>query len=339
MKLHTRFFIFAITLWSASSCFATRVKDLAQFEGVRSNSLIGYGLIVGLDGTGDQTTQTPFTSQSITAMLSQMGIVLPPGSSMQTKNIAAVMVTAELPAFGRPGDAVDVTVSSMGNAKSLRGGTLLMTPLKGPDGVVYALAQGNIALSGSTGKVTQQQNAGRIPQGAKVELMSPLPAGKEVALNLFVPDYSTAQKVESAINAQLGNIAKAVDARRIVFSSPGNAGLPLVELAAKVEVVNVDVPAMAAKVVINARTGSLVMGANVEVGECAISHGSLTFTVGSKEADKPSSSSQVAHVKAQATLADVVKSLGALGVSPSDLIAILQAMRGAGALQAEIEVI
>lgn len=339
MKLRLRLLLLAASLLSASPCFAARVKDLAQFEGVRSNSLIGYGLIVGLDGTGDQTTQTPFTSQSIAAMLGQMGVVLPPGSSMQTKNIAAVMITAELPAFGRPGDAVDVTVSSLGNAKSLRGGTLLMTPLKGPDGVVYALAQGNIALSGSTGKVAQQQNAGRIPQGAKIEKMAPLPDGKEVALNLFVPDYSTAQKVESAINAQVGNIAKAVDARRIVLSAPGNAGLPLVELAAKVEAVNVDVPAMAAKVVINARTGSLVMGANVEVGECAISHGALAFTVGAKGADKAGSSSQVAHVKAQSTLADVVKSLGALGVSPSDLIAILQAMREAGALQAEIEVI
>jgi flagellar P-ring protein precursor FlgI len=339
MMQYLRFVFLALLLSIAGPSLATRVKDLGQFEGVRSNSLIGYGLMVGLDGTGDQTTQTPFTSQSMTAMLSQMGIVLPPGSSMQTKNIAAVMITAELPAFGRPGDAIDVTVSSLGNSKSLRGGTLLMTPLKGPDGEVYALAQGNIALSGATGRVAQQQNAGRIPQGAKIEKMAPLPAGKEVALILFVADYSTAQKVESAINAQVGNIAKAVDARRIVFSIPGNAGLPLVELAAKVEVVNVDVPAMAARVVINARTGSIVMGANVEVGECAISHGSLTFTVGSKEADKPASTSQVAHVKAQATLADVVKSLGALGVSPADLIAILQAMRSAGALQAEIEVI
>lgn len=322
---------------------ATRVKDLGQFEGVRNNSLIGYGLIVGLDGTGDQTTQTPFTAQSTAAMLAQMGVNLPAGAQMQTKNLAAVMITAELPPFGRPGDALDVTVSSLGNAKSLRGGTLVMTPLKGPDGMVYALAQGNVALSGASAGgargVAQQQNAGRIPQGAKIERASPLPVGREVAFNLFVPDYSTAQKVQQAINAKAGSpIARAVDARRIVIESRGTGALPLVELAAQIESIQVDAPAVAAKVVINARTGSLVMGSNVEVGECAISHGGLTITVGGKDGAPPTST-QVAHVKAQGTLADVVKSLGALGVSPTDLIAILQAMREAGALQAEIEVI
>lgn len=328
----------ALALSFGTCASATRVKDLGRFEGVRSNSLIGYGLIVGLDGTGDQTTQTPFTSQAITAMLNQMGVALPPGASMQTKNIAAVMVTAELPPFGRPGDNLDVTVASLGNAKSLRGGTLLMTPMKGPDGVIYALAQGNIALSNSSGRNAPQQNAGRIPQGGKIEKVAPLPNGVDVAINLFVPDYSTAQRVESAINAKLGPIARAVDARRIVISSPaGNGGLPLVELAAKIESVSVDVPAMSAKVVINARTGSLVMGAHVEVGECAIAHGNLTITVGGKDGEK-GAQSQVAHIKAQATLADVVKSLGSLGVTPTDLIAILQAMREAGALQAEIEV-
>ena len=337
----TRLSVFWIgALWLCSmNAHATRIKDLGQFEGVRSNSLVGYGLIVGLDGTGDQTTQTPFTSQSMTAMLAQMGINLPAGSSMQTKNIAAVMVTADLPPFGRPGDSIDITVSSLGNAKSLRGGTLIMTPLKGPDGQVYALAQGNIAMSGASKGAIQQQNAGRIPQGAKIEKAAPLPSGKEVAINLFVPDYSTAQKVEFAINQKLGaSVAKAVDARRIVIGAISASGLPLVELAAKVESIPIDVPAMAAKVVINARTGSLVMGAGVEVGECAISHGSITITVGAKDGDK-GVSSQVAYLKSQATLADVVKSLGVLGVSPTDLIAILQAMREAGALQAEIEVI
>lgn len=319
---------------------ATRVKDIAQFEGVRSNSLIGYGLIVGLDGTGDQTTQTPFTAQSISAMLSQLGIVMPPGASMQTKNLAAVMITADLPPFGRPGDALDVTVSSLGNAKSLRGGTLLMTPLKGPDGVVYALAQGSIALSAGGAKgVAQQQNAGRIPQGAKIERASPLPSGGEVSLNLFVADYTTAQKVEAAINAKVGApIAKAKDARRIVIDSPLSSGLPLVELAAKIESITIDAPVIAAKVVINARTGAIVMGAAVEVGECAISHSGITITVGGKDAEK-GGSQQIAHVKSQATLADVVKSLAVLGVGPADLISILQAMREAGALQAEIEVI
>jgi flagellar P-ring protein precursor FlgI len=277
----------------------------------------------------------------MSAMLSQMGVNLPAGASMQTKNIASVMITAELPPFGRTGDSIDVTVSSLGNAKSLRGGTLLMTPLKGPNGEVYALAQGNIALSGGGSRgVAPQQNAARIPQGAKIEKNSPLPVGREVALNLFVPDYTTAQKVESAINLAFGKkVAHAVDARRIVLDAPaGNGGLPLVELASKVESLNVDAPAMAAKVVVNARTGSLVMGANVEIGECAISHGALTITVAAKDGEKPATA-QIAHVKTQATLADVVKSLAILGVSPTDLISILQAMRTAGALQAEIEVI
>jgi flagellar P-ring protein precursor FlgI len=268
-----------------------------------------------------------------------MGVNLPAGGQMQTKNVAAVMITAELPPFGRPGDSLDVTVSSLGNAKSLRGGTLVMTPLKGPDGAIYALAQGSVALAGGSKGPAQQQNAGRIPQGAKIERASPLPAGQEVALNLFVPDYTTAQKVQQAINAKVGSpVARAVDARRVVIDAPGRGGLPLVELAAMVESIDVDAPAMAAKVVINARTGSLVMGANVEVGECAIAHGGMTVAVGGKDADKPSTS-QLARVKAQATLADVVKSLGALGGGPADLIAILQAMREAGALQAEIEVI
>lgn len=325
---------------------AARIKDIAQFEGVRSNSLIGYGLVVGLDGTGDQTTQTPFTTQAMSAMLSQMGVNLPAGTQLQTKNTAAVMVTAELPAFARPGSSIDVTVSSMGNSKSIRGGTLLMTPLKAPDGRVYALAQGNVIISGpSTGKAAPAHlNAGRVPEGAKVEKPAPLAPDTEVALTLHTPDWSLAQLVEQTINKSLGNVAKAVNPGRVVLTANGSDGM--VALASKVESLELNVPNAAAKVVVNARTGSLVMGQGVRVSECAIAHGNISIVVSAPQADQQQGQVEVkqeggavAHVKPQATLADVVKALNGLGVGPADLLAILQAMKAAGALQAELEVI
>lgn len=338
--------IAALMLALSGAAGAARVKDIAQFEGVRSNSLIGYGLIVGLDGTGDQTTQTPFTTQSMQAMLSQMGVNLPPGMQLQTKNTAAVMVTAELPAFARPGSTIDITVSSMGNSKSLRGGTLLMTPLKAPDGRVYALAQGNVIIAGpTTGKAAPAHlNAGRVPEGAKVERPAPISAESEVALVLNNPDWTTAQLVEQAINKSLGNVAKAANSRRIVLkaSRPDD----MVDLAAKVEGIEINTSPSAAKVVVNARTGSLVMGQGVRVSECAIAHGSISIAVAAPAEGQQQGGVEVkqdggavAHVKPQATLAEVIKALNGLGVGPSDLLAILQAMKAAGALQAELEVI
>lgn len=337
--------IAALMLALSGAAGAARVKDIAQFEGVRSNSLIGYGLIVGLDGTGDQTTQTPFTTQAMQAMLSQMGVNLPPGTQLQTKNTAAVMVTAELPAFARPGATIDITVSSMGNSKSLRGGTLLMTPLKAPDGRVYALAQGNVIIAGpATGKAAPAHlNAGRIPEGARVERPAPVSAESEVALVLNTPDWSTAQQVEQAINKSLGNVAKAANSRRIVLkaSRPDD----MVDLAAKIEGIEINAPTAAAKVVVNARTGSLVMGQGVRVTECAIAHGNISIAVAAPAEGQQQGGVEVkqgeavAHVKPQATLSEVIKALNGLGVGPSDLLAILQAMKAAGALQAELEVI
>lgn len=327
---------------ASPDAWAVRVKDVAQFEGVRSNSLIGYGLVVGLDGTGDQTTQSPFTTQAMNAMLAQMGVNLPPGAQVQTKNIAAVIVTGELQAFMRPGEPIDVTVSSMGNAKSLKGGTLLMTQLKGPDGATYALAQGNVLVGTASGRgPAPQQNAGRIPAGAKIERAAPLPEGHGAALMLSVPDFTMAQKIETAINAKLGPIARAVDARRIVIGSSATQALPMVAIASQVENLEIDAAPVAAKVVINARTGSLVMGQAVTVGECSIAQGNLTVSVGEGQQNQSGTANggAIARVPPKSSLAEVVKVLNAMGATPQDLIAILQAMKSAGALQAEIEVI
>ena len=346
---------------------AERIKDLASIQGVRDNPLIGYGLMVGLDGTGDQTMQTPFTTQSLNNMLGQLGVTLPPGTSMQLKNVAAVMVTAALPAFVRPGQTIDITVSSLGNAKSLRGGTLLMTPLKGSDGQVYALAQGNMVLGGvgasaggSSVKINQL-SAGRIPAGAIVEraVSSSLGDGSSLLLELNTTDFGTAQLAVDAINRNLGpGTAVAIDARVIQISAPSKPD-ERVSFLARIQ--NIDVaPAQAvARVVINARTGSVVMNQSVRLNDCAVAHGSLSVVINTEPVvSQPapfSGGSTVAAQKSQievtqaggalqvvrggASLADVIKGLNALGANPQDLVSILQAMKAVGALRAELEII
>ena len=336
---------------------AERVKDLASVQGVRNNQLIGYGLVVGLDNTGDQTTQTPFTTQAIGNMLSQMGVNLTQDQAqkLQLKNVAAVMLTAVLPPFARPGQPIDVTVSSMGNAKSLRGGTLLMTQLKGGDGQVYAVAQGNVlvggigATSGNSKVTVNHLSAGRIPGGATVERAVPTPVGQGgyVYYELAETDFGNAQVVVDTINKALGqNLAQAIDGRRIAVRAPD-------ELSARVaflgRIDNLDVKRQAgmAKVVINPRTGSVVMNQRVSLEACTVAHGSLSVVVEGAQpligqpADiqvKQDAGSLIA-VKAGASLADVVKALNALGANPLDLLAILQAMKSAGALRADLEVI
>ena len=346
---------------------AERIKDIVSVQGVRANQLIGYGLVVGLDGSGDQTTQTPFTVQSLQSMLAELGTTLPPGLNLQLKNVAAVMVTASLPAFARPGQAVDVTVSSMGNAKSLRGGTLLMTPMKGADGQIYAMAQGNVVISGAGasggGSKVQvnQLNAGRIPAGATVEreVLTPFMAGDVVRLELHTTDFDTARKVADAINKEWsGNLASAVDGRVIEVRAPGGSN-ERVAFLAELESLPVESVAAAAKVIINARTGSVVMNQAVTVQTCAIAHGSLSIVVSSTPViSQPAPFSMGQTVVDQQTdiqmkqdggnlmmvpegakLADVVKALNALGATPIDLLAILQAMKAAGALRAELEII
>lgn len=342
----------ALLLWALPAA-AERIKDLATLQGVRSNQLIGYGLIVGLDNSGDQTTQTPFTTQSIINMLSQMGVTLPANQTLQLKNVAAVMVTTSLPAFARPGQTIDVTVSSMGNAKSLRGGTLLMTPLKGADGQVYAMAQGNVLVGGAgaaAGGASVQVNhlsAGRIPAGATVEREVPMPVGQGnfVHYELQQSDFGTAQRLVEAVNRRFGPVAEALDGRQIRIQAPADAGSRVAFLGQLENLEVMPVPATA-KVIVNPRTGSVVMNQTVTLDSCAVAHGSLSVVVGNpppgevgSDVQMKQEGSSLMRVRAGANLADVVKALNSLGANPLDLLAILQAMKAAGALRAELEII
>ena len=266
---------------------AERIRDLASIQGVRPNQLIGYGLVVGLDGSGDQTTQTPFTVQSIMAMLSQMGVNLPPGTSLQLKNVAAVMVTTMLPPFASPGQQLDITVSSMGNAKSLRGGTLLLTPLKGADGNIYAMAQGNVLVSGAgaaQGGSSVQVNhlsAGRIPAGATVERSVPtaIAQGGSVRLELNSTDFDNARRIAVAINQAMGEgVASALDGRVVEVRAPATPN-ERVAFLGRLENLAVDVATGSARVIINARTGSVVMTQAVSIETCAIAHGNLSVSI------------------------------------------------------------
>jgi flagellar P-ring protein FlgI len=354
-------------LWWPAPSQAARIKEVASVQGVRSNQLAGYGLVVGLDGTGDQSTSAPFTAQSMNALLQQMGVTIPPGTTMQVKNVAAVMVTAQLPAFAQPGQNIDVNVSSLGNAKSLRGGMLIATPLKGADGQIYAMAQGNLIVGGSgaaAGGSKVQINhlsAGRIPDGASVEraVPTPLNQGDFMQLDLNASDFNTAREVARAINARMPDSpAQAMDGRVVRVRMPA-APDARVAFMADIENLPLNLAAPSAKVVINARTGSVVINGAVSLAACAVAHGNLSVTISStpvvSQPGPLSSGRTVTGEKADITikqepgaliqmpastkLADVVKALSALGATPQDLLAILQAMKSAGALNAELEVI
>lgn len=346
---------------------AERLKDLAGIQGVRQNQLIGYGLVVGLDGSGDQTTQTPFTVQSIISMLQQLGVNIPVGTSLQLKNVAAVMVTTSLPPFSQPGQTLDVTVSSMGNAKSLRGGTLLMTPLKGADNQIYAMAQGNVlvggvgaAASGSKAQVNHL-SVGRISSGATVEraVASSLGQGNVIQLELNASDFSTASRVVDAINRRFGpETAAAVDGRVIQVKAPSSNDQRVTFLG-MLESIDVTPAQTAAKVILNARTGSIVMNQAVTLDTCAVAHGNLSVVINTDNAvSQPNALSggqtaatsnssiaitkepgQLLMLKAGASLTEVVKALNAIGATPQDLLAILQAMKASGALHADLEII
>lgn len=351
----------------ASGGGSERIRDLASISGVRVNQLIGYGVVVGLDGSGDATNQVQFTGQSVQSLLSQFGVALPPGVTPQMRNVAAVMVTAVLPAFAQAGQQIDITVSSLGNARSLRGGTLLLMPLRGADGQIYAMAQGNLVIGGAGASaggskvVINHMLAGRIPGGATVERVvanSALTADV-IHLELNQTDFSTARRVADAINRHLAadDIATALDGRVVQVRFPGTGSR--VGFIAALENVEVNLAAPQARVIINARSGSVVMNQAVRLGACAVAHGSLSVTVsttplvsqpnalaGGQTVAAEKSDIRVQqepgvlfNIGASADLATIVKSLNALGATAQDLIGILQAMKAAGALKAELEII
>ena len=348
---------------------ANRIKEIASIEGVRSNQLSGFGLVVGLDGTGDQTTQMPYTTQGLANYLRQLGLTLPTAqlSQLQMKNVAAVMVTTELPAFARPGQLLDINVSSIGNAKSLKGGTLIATPLKGADGEVYAMAQGNLIVAGagaSAGgsKVTVNHlSVGRIPDGAQVERAVPtaLLEGDSISLSLNASDFQMAKSVAQVLNTRYGKgVAQALDGRTVQVQAPVSPN-ERVSFIAELEELSIEPSVAAAKVIINSRTGSIVLNQAVSLGACAIAHGNLSISISSTPVvSQPNALSggqtvvteksnieikqepgKLIQIPAAAQLSDVVRALNSLGATPQDLLAILQAIKSAGALNAELEVI
>jgi flagellar P-ring protein FlgI len=361
----------AITLalgLEAGAVHAERIKDLATVAGVRGNQLVGYGLVVGLDGTGDQTSQTPFTIQALKNMLKQLGVLVPDNVNPQLRNVAAVTVQATLPPFAKPGQTIDITVSSIGNAQSLRGGSLLMTALRGADGQVYALAQGNLVVgglgvSGDDGSRVSINvpSTGRVPNGATVERMVPTSVGstESLVLNLNSPDFTTSARLADAINASLGaGTAQTIDAISVNVRAPLDES-QRVAYVAHIENLEVEPAQAAAKVIVNSRTGTVVIGANVRVTPAAVTHGSLTVritettlvsqpnplargntaVVGQSDIDVDQGNGRMFVFEPGTTLNSIVEAVNQVGAAPGDLVAILEALREAGALSAQLIVI
>jgi flagellar P-ring protein precursor FlgI len=362
-------FLLIISVWHLSfPLSAERIKDLTSIQGVRSNQLIGYGLVVGLDGTGDKDTDSPFTMNSLKNMLTQFGVQIPPGTKIKPKNVAAVIVHGDLPPFSKAGQKIDVTVSSLGNAKSLRGGTLLMTPLKGADGQNYALAQGNLVVGGLSAAGQDGSklsvnipSAGRIPNGATVEREVPnhFGQGHQVTLNLHEGDFTTARRVAESINQVIGPAtAKALDATSIRVNAPIDPGQK-VTFISMLEQLEVQPGTAPAKVIINSRTGTVVINNQVRVYPAAVSHGSLVVSISENtQVSQPGAfsrgrttvvpQSQVTVTESTermflfdpgVSLDEVVRAVNEVGAAPSDLVAILEALKEAGALRAELLVI
>lgn len=355
-------------LVAVSTAKADRLKDIADVQGVRSNQLIGYGLVVGLDGTGDKTSSTPFTAQTFRNMMEQFGISVPQNLTPKLQNVAAVAIHAELPAFAKPGQRIDITASSLGNASSLRGGTLLMTPLRGADGRVYAVAQGDLVVGGfgaegSDGsKITVNvPSVGRIPNGASVEAAAPNPfmEGDIMTFNLHNSDFTTAKRVRDEINRLLGpGVARSLDATSIAVTAPRDPSQRVTYLSV-LENLQIEPAEAAAKVIINSRTGTIVVGNNVKVSPAAVTHGNLTVTIsenvevsqpnalaGGRTVTTPNSDVDVSQEKSHmfkvgdsVTLDDIVAAVNRVGMAPGDLMAILEALKQAGALRAELIVI
>lgn len=326
---------------------AARLKDIVNIEGVRDNQLMGFGLVLGLNGTGDSSNRSAFTTQSLVMMLERMGISARDSQNdINVKNVASVMVTTELPPFARQGSRLDVTLSSLGDAKSLEGGTLILTPLKGADGRIYAVAQGPVSIGGISqqkGGGGGQQNhptVGRISEGAIVEKEVEFAFNRENRLQLSLknPDFTTANRVVNAINEHLGNaMAKARDSGTLDLGVPDSYKGRVVEFIAELENLQVETD-QSARIVINERTGTVVMGENVRISTIALSHGDLTLRVAPQPPAQPTTTSLVEMAEG-VTLGDLIRTLNGVGVSPPDLIAILQAIKAAGALQAELQIL
>jgi flagellar P-ring protein precursor FlgI len=358
----------AAAVFNAAPARAERIKDLATVAGVRGNQLVGYGLVTGLDGTGDQTSQTPFTIQAVKNMLAQLGVLVPDNVNPQLRNVAAVTVQATLPPFAKPGQTIDVTVSSLGNAQSLRGGSLLMAPLRGADGQIYALAQGNLVvggfgISGDDGSRVSVNvpSTGRVPNGATVERMVPTTLGTadSLILNLNSPDFTTAARLTDSINASLGaGTAATIDAVSIRVRAPAGEA-ERVPYLSHIENLEVEPAEAAAKVIVNSRTGTVVIGSNVRVTPAAVAHGSLvvritetalvsqpnalargnTVVVGQSDIDVDQGDSRMFVFEPGTSLNEIVEAVNQVGAAPGDLVAILEALREAGALRAQLIVI
>ncbi|WP_108124492.1 flagellar basal body P-ring protein FlgI [Saccharospirillum mangrovi] len=352
--------VLALPVW------AERIKDLSSVQGVRNNQLVGYGLVVGLDGSGDRA---PFTNQTFRNMMEQFGITIPEGQNPNLNNVAAVSVHATLPPFAKPGQEIDVTVSSIGNADSLRGGSLLLTPLRGPDGQTYAVAQGNLVVSGfgaegedGSSITVNIQNAGRIPNGAIVErgVANTFSQGDYMTFNLHRPDFTTAKNMAATINELLGpGAAYAVDAASVRVTAPRDPN-QRVSFISVLENLNVQPGEEAARVIINSRTGTIVVGQHVTVSPVAITHGNMTVTIdNTQNVSQPNPLSETGETAVvpdteitidegnnrmflfgpTVTLNDIVDAVNQVGAAPGDLMAILEALKSAGALKAELIVI
>ena len=364
-----RLLYITLLLMASHAVAVERIKDLASVAGVRSNPLLGYGLVVGLDGTGDQTSQTPFTVESLKSFLNRYNITLPAGVNPQLKNVAAVSIHAELPAFAKPGQAIDVTISSIGNAKSLRGGSLLMSPLKGIDGKVYAIAQGNLVVGGlgvqgSDGSsiTINVPSAGRIPNGAIVEKTIPSNFAwqEHLYLNLHTPDFTTAKRMQDRINKIMGgDVASALDAVTVRVRAPLHAANRVGYLA-EIENIRMLSGEAPARVIVNSRTGTVVIGSNVRVTPAAVSHGSLVVTISENtEVSQPNALANAGDTQVITdteivvqqnsdrmflfnpgiTLNEIVNAVNGVGAAPGDLVAILEALKQAGSLKAELIII
>ncbi len=360
--------LFLVLSFQSISVKAERLKDITHIAGVRANQLLGYGLIIGLNGTGDSTNSAPFTEQSIKSLISRLGVTIPGKSRISIKNVAAVIIHAELPAFAKKGQKIDITVSSIGDSNSLRGGTLILSPLKGIDNKIYAIAQGNVIVNGfgldggdGSSITVNVPSVGRIPNGATIENTIDTPFGKEtdLVLNLNTADFTTSVRITKIINTTMGpGTARSIDASSVHVNAPQERN-QRVSFIAMLENLTIEPGKSAARIIINSRSGTVVIGENVRVLPAAISHGSLTLTISENaRASQPNAlASGETVIVPQSTLGseqkqnrmflfqpgvslnDIVRAINEVGVSPGDLVSILEALKEAGALRAELIVI